>query len=79
MTDIRQVTVPGTGVHGSQIASQTAFSGVQVVAYDINDEALEKARSRFDGLVSTYVADQVAGAFLSPCFPLRREMHSDGR
>ncbi|QYH35510.1 3-hydroxyacyl-CoA dehydrogenase [Salinibacterium sp. M195] len=62
MTDIHQVTVLGTGVLGSQIAFQTAFSGFEVVAYDINEDALEKARARFDGLVSTYVADGVDGA-----------------
>jgi 3-hydroxybutyryl-CoA dehydrogenase len=62
MTGIKSVTVLGTGVLGSQIAFQTAFSGFAVVAYDINDEALEKARSRFAGLVDTYVEDKVAGA-----------------
>ncbi|MBH0129741.1 3-hydroxyacyl-CoA dehydrogenase [Salinibacterium sp. NK8237] len=62
MTNIQRVTVLGTGVLGSQIAYQTAFSGFEVVAYDINDEVLEKARTRFDGLASTYVADSVAGA-----------------
>jgi 3-hydroxybutyryl-CoA dehydrogenase len=62
MTDIHHVTVLGTGVLGSQIAFQTAFSGIDVVAYDISEDALEKARSRFAGLVSTYVADKVSGA-----------------
>jgi 3-hydroxyacyl-CoA dehydrogenase len=62
MAGIHQVTVLGTGVLGSQIAFQTAYSGFDVVAYDISDELLEKARLRFDGLVSTYLADKVAGA-----------------
>lgn len=62
MTDIKQVTVLGTGVLGSQIAFHTAFSGFDVVAYDINDEALADARIRFDGLAETYVDDKVAGA-----------------
>lgn len=62
MTNIQRVTVLGTGVLGSQIAYQTAFSGFEVVAYDINDEVLEKARTRFDGLAKTYVEDSVAGA-----------------
>ena len=61
MTDIRTVTVLGTGVLGSQIAYQTAFSGFAVVAYDINDEVLEGAKKRFAGLVETYKAE-VAGA-----------------
>lgn len=57
MTDIRTVTVLGTGVLGSQIAYQTAFSGFAVVAYDINDEVLEGAKKRFAGLVETYKAE----------------------
>ncbi|MBH0008632.1 3-hydroxyacyl-CoA dehydrogenase [Salinibacterium sp. UTAS2018] len=62
MTNIQRVTVLGTGVLGSQIAFQTAYSGFNVVAYDINDDALEKARERFTGLVDTYIADGVDGA-----------------
>ena len=62
MTGIHHVTVLGTGVLGSQIAFQTAYSGFDVVAYDISDEILEKARLRFAGLVDTYVADTVPGA-----------------
>ncbi|MBG6055763.1 3-hydroxybutyryl-CoA dehydrogenase [Salinibacterium sp. CAN_S4] len=62
MTDIKNVTVLGTGVLGSQIAFQTAFSGLSVVAYDISDEVLETARVRFAGLARTYVDDGVDGA-----------------
>ncbi|WP_280184128.1 3-hydroxyacyl-CoA dehydrogenase [Nocardia cyriacigeorgica] len=58
---IGKVTVLGTGVLGSQIAFQTAYSGFDVVAYDIDDAALEKAASRFDELVQTY-RQEVAGA-----------------
>ncbi|WP_405164687.1 3-hydroxyacyl-CoA dehydrogenase [Nocardia sp. NBC_01499] len=54
---IRKVTVLGTGVLGSQIAFHTAFSGFDVTAYDINDEALTAARGRFAKLVSTYRAE----------------------
>ncbi|RZU66016.1 3-hydroxybutyryl-CoA dehydrogenase [Microterricola gilva] len=61
MTDIRTVTVLGTGVLGSQIAYQTAFSGFAVTAYDINDEVLEGAAKRFAGLAETYKAE-VTGA-----------------
>ena len=46
MSDIRKVAVLGTGVLGSQIAFQTAYSGFDVVAYDISEEALERARAR---------------------------------
>ncbi|UFS95865.1 3-hydroxyacyl-CoA dehydrogenase [Nocardia huaxiensis] len=52
--DIRKVTVLGTGVLGSQIAFQTAFSGFDVTAYDISAEALTAARERFDNLATTY-------------------------
>ncbi|MBB6014701.1 3-hydroxybutyryl-CoA dehydrogenase [Aquamicrobium lusatiense] len=61
MTDIRKVTVLGTGVLGAQIAFQTAYSGFDVTAYDINEAALEKARKRFAGLVETYTKE-VPGA-----------------
>ncbi|MGW4480393.1 3-hydroxyacyl-CoA dehydrogenase [Rhodococcus triatomae] len=61
MTAITKVTVLGTGVLGSQIAYQTAYHGVDVVAFDISDEILDKARARFAGLAETYKAE-VAGA-----------------
>ncbi|MFI5782486.1 3-hydroxyacyl-CoA dehydrogenase [Nocardia sp. NPDC051570] len=59
--NIRKVTVLGTGVLGSQIAYQTAFHGFEVTAYDINDEALDAARTRLSHLVATY-RDEVSGA-----------------
>lgn len=59
--EIRRVTVLGTGVLGSQIAFQTAFSGFEVTAYDISDDALKAARDRFDKLAAIYRTD-VAGA-----------------
>ncbi|MFF2557566.1 3-hydroxyacyl-CoA dehydrogenase [Nocardia sp. NPDC058058] len=52
--DIRKVTVLGTGVLGSQIAFQTAFSGFDVTAYDINDDALKAASERFEKLAAIY-------------------------
>ncbi|MFI7000656.1 3-hydroxyacyl-CoA dehydrogenase [Nocardia sp. NPDC050175] len=58
---IRRVTVLGTGVLGSQIAFQTAFSGFEVTAYDINDDALKAAHDRFTKLVAIY-QDEVDGA-----------------
>ena len=61
MSDIRKVAVLDTGVLGSQIAFQTAYSGFDVVAYDISEEALEQARQRFAMLVETY-GKEVAGA-----------------
>ena len=54
---IKNVAVAGTGVLGSQIAFQTAFKGFEVSAYDINDEALEKAKERFKVLKKRYQED----------------------
>lgn len=51
---IKDVTVAGSGVLGSQIAFQTAFHGYPVVVYDINDEVLEKAKERLQGLKEIY-------------------------
>lgn len=53
----KQVTVAGSGVLGSQIAFQTAYKGFNVTVYDINDEALAKAKERMTELKSHYVAD----------------------
>ncbi|MGP6204105.1 3-hydroxyacyl-CoA dehydrogenase [Microbacterium sp.] len=61
MTDITTVAVLGTGVLGSQIAFQTAYSGFAVTAYDISDDALAAARERFARLAATYRAE-VPGA-----------------
>ncbi|MCF8590510.1 3-hydroxyacyl-CoA dehydrogenase [Gordonia sp. HY285] len=61
MTDIKKVVVLGTGVLGSQIAFQTAYSGFHVTAYDINDTVIAAAKERFAGLVETY-KNEVAGA-----------------
>ena len=58
---IANVTVLGTGVLGSQIAYQVAFSGFPVVAYDISEAALAAGRERFDALALRY-AKEVAGA-----------------
>ncbi|MFF2494209.1 3-hydroxyacyl-CoA dehydrogenase [Agromyces sp. NPDC058064] len=62
MTAVQHVTVLGTGVLGSQIAYQTAFRGLEVVAYDLDDAALAAAKQRFEKLAATYVAEGVAGA-----------------
>ena len=60
--DIKTLTVLGTGVLGSQIAYQAAFHGFAVTAYDLDDDALEKARARFAQLAGIYQAQEVAGA-----------------
>src|SRR5215510_7701911 len=51
---IHNVTVIGTGVLGSQIAYQSAYSGFEVTAYDISDEIVNKARKRFAELAARY-------------------------
>jgi 3-hydroxyacyl-CoA dehydrogenase len=47
-TPFRRVTVLGLGVLGSQIALQTAAHGVDVIAYDVDDAALQVGRGRLD-------------------------------
>lgn len=41
---IKNLTVAGSGVLGSQIAFQAAYKGMSVTIYDINDEALNKGK-----------------------------------
>jgi 3-hydroxyacyl-CoA dehydrogenase len=52
--DISKVTVLGTGVLGSQIAWQCAYRGFDVTAYDLSDDILANAHSRFGDLAETY-------------------------
>lgn len=59
---MKSITVLGTGVLGSQIAFQTAFHGFDVVAYDIDQTALDRAAERFRTLADRYTRDGVAGA-----------------
>lgn len=61
MPEIKTLTVLGTGVLGSQIAYQAAFHGFAVTAYDLDGQAIEKARARFAQLAGIY-RTQVAGA-----------------
>ncbi|WP_420098015.1 3-hydroxyacyl-CoA dehydrogenase [Corynebacterium sp.] len=68
MTDntISTVTVLGTGVLGSQIVMQAAYAGKLVVAYDINQELLDKLPDRWEwmrGYYRTDVADYSPDAF----------------
>lgn len=60
-TTISNVTVLGTGVLGSQIAYQTAYSGFEVTAYDISDEIVKTNRKRFGELAARY-EHEVEGA-----------------
>lgn len=58
----KNITVAGSGVLGYQIAFQTAFHGFNVIVYDINDEVLEKAKSKFEILSEAFKTDLKATA-----------------
>lgn len=53
----KNITIAGSGVLGYQIAFQAAFHGYNVVVYDINDEVLENAKSKFEGMSSNFKKD----------------------
>lgn len=55
--NIKTVTVAGSGVLGAQIAFQTAVHQYQVNVYDISDAVLEKAKTTFQQLATTYQHD----------------------
>ncbi|WP_415394244.1 3-hydroxyacyl-CoA dehydrogenase (plasmid) [Rhodococcus globerulus] len=62
MPEITKVSVLGAGVLGTQIAYHTAYSGLQVVVYDISDDALTASRARMVETTELYKRDGVAGA-----------------
>lgn len=62
MTNIKNVTVFGTGVLGSQIAYQAAFHGFNVTAWDISEEAIVAGRERYRKLAQRYIADGIPDA-----------------
>ncbi|RTQ91902.1 3-hydroxyacyl-CoA dehydrogenase [Lysinibacillus telephonicus] len=55
--DFKNITVAGSGVLGSQIAFQTAFKGFKVSVYDIDDEAIDRAKNRIMNLKVRYQQD----------------------
>jgi 3-hydroxyacyl-CoA dehydrogenase len=55
--EIKNVTVPGTGVLHSQITLQSAFTQLKVSAYDRSDEEIEKEKERIDVLKEHYQED----------------------
>lgn len=57
MSDIKNVTVLGTGVLGAQIMYQTAYHGFKVIGYDISDEVLEGAKARVESVSEQVLAD----------------------
>ena len=54
---MHNLTVLGTGVLGSQIIFQAAYSGKNVVAYDLSDEILAKLPDRWEYLKPLYLRD----------------------
>ncbi|MBT2622711.1 3-hydroxyacyl-CoA dehydrogenase [Chryseobacterium sp. ISL-6] len=52
--NFKNVTVAGSGVLGYQIAFQAAFYGFNVTVYDISDEILEKAKTKFNILSEAF-------------------------
>ncbi|MFF5500019.1 3-hydroxyacyl-CoA dehydrogenase [Streptomyces aquilus] len=61
MAEFSRIAVLGVGVLGSQIAYHTAFKGYDVVAYDVDDDAVGRARARLETLAERY-EQEVAGA-----------------
>ncbi|WP_346235846.1 3-hydroxyacyl-CoA dehydrogenase [Lysinibacillus telephonicus] len=55
--DFKNITVAGSGVLGSQIAFQTAFKGFKVSVYDIDEEAIDRAKNRIMNLKVRYQQD----------------------
>ncbi|MBA2795852.1 3-hydroxyacyl-CoA dehydrogenase [Streptococcus porcinus] len=51
---IKRVTVAGSGVLGSQIAFQTAYKGLEVTIYDIDEQAIERGKAKIKHLASLY-------------------------
>lgn len=54
---INHVTVAGGGVLGSQIAFQTAFKGIPVCLYDLNEKLLAQDQERIKALKGSYQHD----------------------
>ncbi|HTF20899.1 MAG TPA: 3-hydroxyacyl-CoA dehydrogenase [Chryseolinea sp.] len=55
--NIRNISICGSGVLGTQIAFQTAFSGFDVIVYDVKQELIEKAKMKFKHLGELYKMD----------------------
>ena len=54
--EIKNVTVAGAGVLGSQIAFQTAYKGFNVTVWVRSEASIERAKPKFAALEQTYVA-----------------------
>jgi len=58
--EIKNVTILGAGVLGSQIAWQSAFYGFHVTVYDISDKALGVAKEKHKGYAGYFKAKRGA-------------------
>lgn len=54
---IKNVTIVGSGVLGSQIAFQSAFHDYSVVLYDLNNDVLDKAKQSLKVLAENFKKD----------------------
>lgn len=53
----QKITVAGSGVLGYQIAFHIAFKGFKVIVYDISDDVLNQAKTKFEFLSEAYKKD----------------------
>ena len=53
----KNITIAGGGVLGSQVSFQVASGGFEVNLYDINENALNKAKERIDNIKVQYEKD----------------------
>ncbi|WP_342431414.1 3-hydroxyacyl-CoA dehydrogenase family protein [Neobacillus sp. FSL H8-0543] len=56
MTEIKQITVVGSGVMGSQIAMVSALAGFDVYLQDINEESLKVAEDSLHGHINKRIS-----------------------
>ena len=53
--DVRKVAVIGTGIMGSGIVEVCAKAGCDVVTVEVDDQAMERGRKRFEGSLAKAV------------------------
>jgi len=57
---IKNLTVAGSGVLGTQIAFQSAFHNINVVLYDVGNDILDNGKKKLIGLQQTYMEEIAA-------------------
>lgn len=60
MSDIKNVTIAGAGVMGSQISWQCAISGFDVTVYDVFDAGLEQGKKQHQSYAQQFVDENRA-------------------